>query len=464
MTFRAFVDTVNPRYQWYKHCQILADVLQRVADGELRRVMVFMPPRHGKSELVSRLFSAYYLYRHPDRFVGVNSYAADLAYTFSRSARDNYVRSGRKLRDDAAAVKHWMTDQDGGLWAAGVGGPITGKGFHLGIIDDPLKNAEEAQSETIRAKQKEWYESTFYTREEAGNDTAIVIVQTRWHEDDLSGYLLGKEADEPEHWTIVNLPAIAEDEPPTFPASCDVVDDWRKPSDPLCPERYPLKRLLNIASRIGQYFWSSLFQQRPNTPAGDFFNRAWFPIEPLLPYGCSLVRYWDLASSDSLAADATCGVLMARDPQGYYYVIDVVHGRWTAHERASIIKQTAALDRTRAVTEWLVPEPSIYIEQAPGLAQEPTLDLVRQLAGYVVYADRVTKDKQSRATPFQAQAQAGNVKLIAGTWNKAYLDELTSFPTGKHDDRVDATSGAFNKLAEGIGLEYGENPLEGYRG
>jgi predicted phage terminase large subunit-like protein len=464
LTFRAFVDQVNPRYQWYTHCRILADVLQRVADGELRRVMVFMPPRHGKSELVSRLFSAYYLYRHPDRFVGVNSYAADLAYTFSRSARDNYQRSGRKLRDDAAAVKHWMTDQDGGLWAAGVGGPITGKGFHLGIIDDPLKNAEEAQSETIRAKQKEWYESTFYTREEAGDDTAIVIVQTRWHEDDLSGYLLDKEADEPEHWTVVNLPAIAEADPPTFPLSCDVVADWRKPGDPLCPERYPLKRLLSIAARIGQYFWHSLFQQRPSTPAGDFFNRAWFPIVPLLPYGCSFVRYWDLASSDSLAADYTAGILMARDTQGYYYVVDVVHGRWTAHERASIIKQTAALDRVRAVTEWLVPEPSIYIEQAPGLAQEPTHDLVRQLAGYVVYADRVTKDKQSRATPFQAQAQAGNVKLIAGAWNKSYLDELTSFPTGKHDDRVDGSSGAFNKLAEGIGLEYGENPLDGYRG
>jgi hypothetical protein len=164
LTFRAFVDQVNPRYVWYRHCVVLADVLQRVADGNLKRVMVFMPPRHGKSELVSRLFSAYYLYRHPEHFVGINSTRQTSPIHFSRSARDNFTRAGGSLRDDAAAVKHWLTTADGGLWAAGVGGPITGKGGNLLIIDDPLKNAEEAASETIRAKHKDWYGSTLYTR------------------------------------------------------------------------------------------------------------------------------------------------------------------------------------------------------------------------------------------------------------------------------------------------------------
>ncbi|RME24447.1 MAG: terminase, partial [Candidatus Zixiibacteriota bacterium] len=163
LTFREYIQRVNPRFKFYRHIEKLIAVLQRVADGEINRLMVFMPPRHGKSETVSRLFSAYYLYKHPERWVGINSYAAELAYTLSRNARENYVAGGGALKNDAAAVKHWETGKNGGLWAAGVGGPITGKGFHLGIIDDPLKNAEEAASDTIRAKQKDWYRSTFST-------------------------------------------------------------------------------------------------------------------------------------------------------------------------------------------------------------------------------------------------------------------------------------------------------------
>jgi hypothetical protein len=124
------------------------------------------------------------------------------------------------------------------LWAAGVGGPITGKGGNLLIIDDPIKNAEEAASETIRAKHKDWYGSTLYTRLEPAG--ALVVVQTRWNEDDLSGYLLDSEKDEPECWHIVNMPAIAEDEPQEFPLSCTMEPDDRLPGEALNPERYPL--------------------------------------------------------------------------------------------------------------------------------------------------------------------------------------------------------------------------------
>src|SRR6266849_4642613 len=171
--FQAFVAIANPRFIWYAHCLKIAKVLVRVANGELSRVMIFAPPRHGKSELLSRLFSAYYLSLFPDRWVGINSYAADLAYTLSRSARENFISNGGGVKDDAAAVKHWETTEGGGLWAAGVGGPITGKGFHLGIIDDPLKNAEEASSPVFNEAHQAWYPSTFYTREEP--NAAIVI-------------------------------------------------------------------------------------------------------------------------------------------------------------------------------------------------------------------------------------------------------------------------------------------------
>src|SRR5690242_10647892 len=159
LSFRDFIALVHPRYQFYRHCDELIAVLQKVADDELHRVMVFEPPRHGKSELVSRLFPAYYLYRHPERFVGIASYGADLAYTLSRAARENFQRAGGQLSRAASAVKYWLTRNGGGLWAAGVGGPATGKGFHLGIVDDPIKDAQEAASAAIRTRNKDWYGS-----------------------------------------------------------------------------------------------------------------------------------------------------------------------------------------------------------------------------------------------------------------------------------------------------------------
>ena len=149
-----FTKIVYPRYQWYTHSLRLANVLQRVADGELKRLMVFLPPRSGKSLLTSKIFSSYCLYRHPDKWVGISSYAAELAYTFSRSARDAYLQTGGVLRDDASAVKNWENPYGGGMWAAGVGGPITGRGFSFGLVDDALKNQEEAFSRTIREKHK----------------------------------------------------------------------------------------------------------------------------------------------------------------------------------------------------------------------------------------------------------------------------------------------------------------------
>jgi len=197
LTFREFIAAVNPKYRFYKHCELLIAVLQRVADGEIKRLMIFTPPRHGKSETVSRLFSAYFLYRYPAYWVAVTSYSADLAHTLSRNSRENYLRAVGQVSDQASAVKQWETGAGGGLWAAGVGGQATGKGFHLGIIDDALKNAEEAASETIRARNQDWYQSTFYTREEPWSDTdphgAIINVQTRWHEDDLAGCQIEQE-------------------------------------------------------------------------------------------------------------------------------------------------------------------------------------------------------------------------------------------------------------------------------
>lgn len=461
-SFADFVTRVNPRYQWYPHVRQLADVLQRVADGEIDRLMVFMPPRHGKSELVSRLFSAYYLLKHPGRWVGINSYAAELAYTFSRNSRDNYIRAGGDVKRDAGAVKHWETGQGGGLWAAGVGGPITGKGFHLGIIDDPLKNAEEAASETIRAKHRDWYDSTFYTREEPG--AAIVVIQTRWHEGDLSGYLLDKEHEEPEGWHIVHFEAIRGPERPLYPDSCTVEPDKRKEGEALAPQRYTLDKLQKISSRIGAYFFNALYQQRPSPKEGNQFKREWFShFVDAVPNNCQRVRYWDTAGAGEGKGDYTVGVLMARDRQGFYYVEDVVRGQWAAHKRNAIIRQTAELDRQKYDTIGNT-EPDIWIEQPPGLAKESTEEIIRRLDGFSVYADRVSKDKIGRAEPFKAQCGAGNVRIVRGHWNVDYINELCAFPYGSNDDQVDGSSGAFNHLSDYSEVSLGRNPLSGYRG
>lgn len=442
LTFREFIERVNPRYVFYRHCLTLIAVLQRVADGELDRVMVFMPPRHGKSETLSRLFSAYFLYCHPEKWVGINSYAADLAYTFSRAAREGFERAGGQLRDDAFAVRHWETTSGGGLWAAGVGGPITGKGFHLGIIDDPLKNAEEAASETIRAKQKDWYGSTFYTRAEPG--AAIVVQQTRWHQDDLAGWLLEQETEgeAPERWHVVHFEAIKEAEAPAYPVTCSVEPDPRKEGEALCPERYPLERLRKIAARIGSYFWAALFGQRPRPKEGRFFKWAWFGYLDAAPAVATRIRYWDTAGTEG-SGDFTVGVLMAISPAGEFVIEDVVRGQWSPNHKDQEIRAAADRDAARygvrQVTTWL--------EHEAGIAgSERTQATVKALAGHVVHTERVTGSKDSRAEPLASQAEAGNVKLLRAPWNRDFLNELCDFPNGAHDDQVDAASGAFNKL------------------
>ncbi len=434
MNFRQYVAAVNPRYEWFRHCEVIARVAERVARGELKRVMLFVPPRHSKSETISRLFTGYYLLAHPERWIGLTSYSSELAYVLSRASQENYTRGGGTLSDKAGAVKHWETGRGGGLWAAGVGGPITGKGFHLGVIDDPLKNAEEASSAVIREKHKEWYRSTFYTRAEP--DAAIVIIQTRWHEDDLSGWLLSEEAGESsEHWHIVNLPAIA-DAPAVFPPSCTMETDWRTPGEALCPERYERARLEQIRSRVGGYYFEALYQQRPTAKEGAFFKVNQIKIEAAAPANLATVRAWDLAASTK--GDYTAGVKIGKGADGLFWILDVVRGQWTPDERNRVMLQTAALDSNKT---------RIRLAQDPGAAGVDQVQaLTRMLAGYSVRSERVSGSKEVRADAFAAQVNAGNVRMVHGDWNKALLEEMRTFPLGKHDDQIDAMADAFNEL------------------
>lgn len=303
-------------------------MLQDVADGKRNRVMVFMPPRHFKSETISRLFSAYYLHCHPNRWVGLSSYGAQLAYNLCANARDNYSKAGGALKSEGSEL--WETTSGGGMWAAGVGGPITGRGFSLGVVDDPVKNAEEAASATIREKHKAWWQSTFYTRQEPG--AAIIVIQTRWHEDDLSGWLLAQESGddaEPEGWHVVCMPAIAEPMPP-LPPTVTVEPDARAAGDALCPERYDASKLARIRRKVGESVWAALYQQRPTPAEGAIFQRSWWAERNRYHWHDTYLRsqsiarwqFWDTALKDADSNDLSACMTFELWPD---YTVGVRH-------------------------------------------------------------------------------------------------------------------------------------------
>lgn len=432
LDFSDWLERVTPAYKWqWPYLVFLRTELELVTSGRCRRMMIMMPPRHGKTAMVTVRYPVWRMEREPGLRVIVAAYNQTLANKFSRMSRKlAQMRLG--LREDRRAVEEWETQT--GCWyrAVGVGGGITGMGANLIVIDDPIKSREEAQSLTYREKVWDWYTNDLYTRLEPGG--AIILVMTRWHEDDLAARILSSE--EADEWRVVRLPALAE--------SGDLLG--RKPGEALNPERYPVDELLKIKAVLGSWAFEALYQQRPMPLEGGMFRREWFAkfVDAVPADVEARVRYWDKAATAG-DGDYTVGVRMSV-AEGVYYIEDVVRGRWSSGERDKVILQCAQTD----------PEGTrIYIEQEPGSSGVDSVQaIIRLLAGYSVFADRVTGSKTSRAEPLAAQAEAGNVVLIKAAWNASFLDELLVFPNGQHDDQVDAASGAFSKLAKARGPEY----------
>lgn len=412
--------------------KISQQLVRACADGDAR-IVLSVPPRHGKSELVSKFFPAWFLGVYPNRRVILASYEADFAASWGRKARSILEEHGQGLfgvqvSADSSAANRWdVAGHDGGMMTAGVGGPVTGKGADILIVDDPVKNFEEAHSETIRERTWNWWTSTAFTRLEPRG--SAIIIQTRWHEEDLAGKVLRELTHE--NWREIRFPAIAEEG-----------DELGRPEGAaLWPERFDEARLATIRKTIGPYQWSALYQQRPTPPEGGMFKREWFPIVDAAPADADYCRGWDKAGTTG-GGDYSAGVLVAKGKDGIWYVCDVVRGQWAATERDRIIKQTADMDAAQ------YRKYSVVIEQEPGSGGKQSAEIsVKQLAGHSVTIERVTGDKESRAMAFASQAGAGNVRLVRGTWNRAFVDELCMFPSGTNDDQVDGTSGAFNHLA-----------------
>lgn len=431
--------SIYKRYIWrrYKaaaHINLLDISLMRVAryiesggtEG-IARLVVMMPPRHGKTASISRLFPTWFLGRNPDSRVIMASYGATLAEKNSRYARNvlampkyQAVFPSVTLSKDSAARDAWdLAGHDGGLDAVGVGSGVTGKGGNLIVVDDPVKSREEAESPVYRDKVWDWYTDDLYTRLEPHG--ALIVVQTRWHEDDLSGRLLKTQGDK---WTVLSLPAISDQ------------------GAALWPERFPLAVLEDIRGTLGEYAWSALYQQRPVPAEGGLFKRANFNIITTIPECTQRVRFWDLAMSEKTSADYSVGTLMGMGADGRIKVLDVVRRQVEWDQLASLMADTALRDGPNVVIGF---EQQGYMSRAgQALAQDPRLHL------FSIFGYPKDKDKLTNALPFAARVGLQVVDVVEAHWTADWLDELCSFPRGAHDDQVDASAGAYEMLSSGV--------------
>lgn len=442
LTFKEFIQLVNPNFQFYTWNLILISRLQEVADGQLTRLLVQVPPRHGKSELC-KLFAGYYLLRHQQRFVGVSSYSMDLAATFSRAARSYYVEAGGKFNPASQSVAFWETEAKGGCWAAGSGGSITGKGAHLAISDDPVKGREEAESDAYIRRLHDWYKSTLRTRINP-EDGAIVVVQTRWSQTDLIGLCLDLEENAPEQfregWHIVDFPALSEEpeQRPYIPECVTVEEDWREePGLALCPERYNEDALGQIRSSIGSREFGALYQQNPQANDAAIFKPSWWKyrkmeggqyVRKILSVDCAFTA---TAKSDYVAI----AVLGERD-DGTYDVVDLVN------ERIDVIGTMSAI-KAQAVRH----NPQAVLVEAAANGHAVIQMMKKKLPN--ILAIKPDKSKIARASGAAPMIEAGSVYLPTDAhWLHFVIDQFATFPVGRNDDAVDAITQGLNWLRD----------------
>lgn len=434
----AWASLIHPTYETPTHIQRLCAALEAVERGDVKRLMINMPPRHGKSITASVAFPSWYLGRHPDQEVMIASYGATLSEGFSRSARDALETYGPqvfgvKVAPDSRAVDSWnIGGRPGKFHAVGVGGALTGKGGSVLLLDDPVKDSEEASSEIIREKLWAWYQTTFFTRRSIAPEGAIVLIMTRWHEDDLAGRLLAEEQRGGDRWEKLIMP---------------MVDDTVEPvqSGPiLWPERVTRKFCDDL--RRSSHTWEALYQQRPSNPGGNIFKKGWFRYYINRPWmgPQGLTPGWfdeiiisvdaafkDLDSSDLVAIH----VWGRRGPDRYF--LDRVSDRMGFYRTVS---EVLAMRK-----KWPLAR-RVYIEdKANGSA---VIEVARKrITG--VLAVKPQGGKLARAYAVQPQVEGQNVYLpdpAICTWTNEVIGQFASFPFAPHDDDVDAMTQALLKM------------------
>lgn len=412
------------------HVKLIA-ALDDVVSGATDRLLVTMPPGSAKSTYGSVLLPGYFFMKRRGAMMIAASHTASLAELFSRrvmaTIREQTLLLGYGLDPKHQAVAGWRTTHNSEYLAAGVRGPIMGRRADLAVIDDPVKSAEEADSLIVRDKVWDWYWFDLLTRLKPGG--RVVLIMTRWHEDDLAGRLLAQGSG----WKVLRIPAEAEEHDPIGRAPGEFLWGDQAGFDYAGDLR---RKKADYAAAGRMQVWHALFQGAPRAPEGNIFKVASIAVLEARPAGGKWVRAWDLAAT-AQGGDYTVGALLGRSADGRYCVGDIVRLQGGPEEVERVLLATASRDRAElgAIT--------ISLPQDPGQAGKTQVAyLTRLLAGHHVISSPETGDKTQRAMPFAAQVNAGNVAMVAAWWNRILLDELGGFPAGKHDDGVDALSRA----------------------
>lgn len=430
---RHYVDYVQlvhmGRWKRARHLDLVCEELDNIISGKTKRLMIFMPPRHGKSMTVTETFPSYFLGKFPDKRVIEVSYSDELAKKFGKSNRDKVGEFGEqvfgtKLSQTQATKTNWNLEGTvGGMISAGIGGSITGQGADLLIIDDPIKNRQEAESEAYRKNLWNEYQSTLVTRLHAG--AAIILILTRWHEDDLAARLLNPEYGKVEDWKVISLPAV-----------CDSEDDilGRDIGEALWPdEGYDKEWADQKKESVGTYAWNSLYLQRPSPSAGGIFKRGWWKYWKAMPSDLyDFIQSWDCTFKDANSSDFVVGQVWGRRGADRY-LLDQVRGRMSFTETINAMRALSA--------KWPKTTRKLVEDKANGTAVMDVLK--KELVGLIPiepFGGKVVR--AHAATP---AIEAGNVYIpdpSIAPWVLDFVEEHASFPSGAHDDQVDAETQA----------------------
>jgi len=440
------------RWRYAKHFGLIEEYLFKILRGEERFLIVNLPPRHGKSEFISKYFPAWYLGNFPDKRIILSSYQASLSEGWSRKIRDILKEFGLQIFNLQINPEHRRANSfeflghSGGLFAVGTGGAITGKGANIMIIDDPIKNDAEANSITYRDKVFEWFNSTAFTRLEP--DGAMIIIMTRWNEDDLAGRLLSSNfATSGYQWQHINLPAVAIEN--------DVLG--RKIGDSLWPERYDIDKLNQIKQSIGSYWFSALYQQEPVPAGSSIFKRLWFQYfdeddrnyilnykngqrERISKNLCKIFSTVDLASSTKETADFTVILTFAQTINNDILILDIIREKFEATEHLNLIKYNYQKYRPVLIGIENVQYQSSLLQSA-------------LKEGLPIKSLKADKDKISRALPMASMVEAGKVYFKRNAqYLEAFEGELLNFPRARNDDQVDAFAYIYQIISFSSGL------------
>ena len=422
-----------------RHLLYLSKIIAHRLTRGGARLIISLPPRHGKSELISHWTSIWCLDKYPHWELILASYGADLATDFGRKVRDTILMDADpldgegllncRINPNSTQVGRWHTTEGGGMRSVGVGGTMYGRGAHTLMIDDYFKNPEEAMSETHREKVFEWFTTIAMSRLAPGGNA--IIIATRWHKDDLSGRLLRLPNS---RWEEISIPVYAVDD------GEDLLG--RMPGEVLWPERYNDDAIMELKETMSSYFFSAIMMQDPKPSQSMSFDPKSVKMiaENHLPDVQFLkrVRSWDLAGTED-DGDWTVGTLVAKDVRNNnFYILDRERVRFKPGGVKALVHATAEHDGIQV---------RIVIEQEPGSAGKAVCEqYMTDLPEYSVHGVKHTGDKMVRLDPFFAAAEHGRVYMVVAPWNEEMKDELVEMPDGKFDDQADTLSQGYNDL------------------